>query len=381
MRNVLLVILAGSSALSLTVALAQSPQTNPANSPPPIGAGATTATLADCDRLVTLLEHQKPANAGITVEQVRTYKTGNNAQACHDALVRIDPAAAQNKQEGATNIVVQQPAPAVRVEQAAPQVTVQQTQPQVTVRQPQPEITVKQPAPTVTVDIPQPEIVVKMPRPEVNVAMVQPQVQVNQPPPQVQVTQQQPPQVEVQPAEPRVTVQQPGTQSNVQVQESDTPPTVHYERAEPRVVINQAPGQPNVRIEKADETQARGEPRREAAAPLAAAPGAASRQSISVAQLKKMNLYDARGNRLGDVEQVLQAQEGGKRHFVIGIGGFLGIGERHVVIPAENVVMRGNRLIVEGLTNDQIKTMPVFDRNNRGFREMEANATVDISSS
>jgi hypothetical protein len=33
MRNALLVILAGSSALSLTVALAQSPQTNPANSP------------------------------------------------------------------------------------------------------------------------------------------------------------------------------------------------------------------------------------------------------------------------------------------------------------------------------------------------------------
>jgi hypothetical protein len=29
-------------------------------------------------------------------------------------------------------------------------------------------------------------------------------------------------------------------------------------------------------------------------------------ENISVSQLKKMNLYDARGNRLGDVEQVLQ---------------------------------------------------------------------------
>jgi ABC-type uncharacterized transport system substrate-binding protein len=43
MRNVLLAILAGSSALSLTVALAQSPQTNPANSPTPNATGKLTA--------------------------------------------------------------------------------------------------------------------------------------------------------------------------------------------------------------------------------------------------------------------------------------------------------------------------------------------------
>jgi len=365
----------------MSVALAQSPQTNPPNSPTANATSAAAPTLADCDRLVTVLEARKPADAGVTVEQVRAYKTSNNAKACHDALLRIDPSAA-NSQDGATNIVVQQPAPAVRVDQAAPQVTVQQPQPQVTVRQPQPEITVRQPAPTVTVEIPQPEIVVKMPRPEVNVAMVQPQVQVNQPPPRVQVTQpQQQPQVQVQPAQPRVDVQQAGTQPNVQVQESNAPPTVKYERAEPKVVINQAKGEPKVRVENAQEAQRGGE--RDAASPSDRTQGlapTAGRQNIAVSQLKKMNLFDARGNQLGDVEQVIQGQDG-KRYIVVGVGGFLGIGEKHVLIPVENVVIRNNRLMTEGLTNEQVKTRPIFDRNNREFKEVDTNATLEIAAS
>jgi putative membrane protein len=217
----------------------------------------TAASPADCDRLETFLEQRHPANPGVSLEQVRTYRTSNNVQACHDALTRLEPNATQTKEgkPGAdTSIVVQQPTPSLHVEQAPPQVTVQQQQPQVTVRQPQPDITVRQAAPTVTVDIPQPEIIIRMPKPEVNVAMLQPQVQVNQPPPRVEVTQPpQQPQVQVQPAEAQVKVQQQaGTAPNVQVQESNTQPTVHFERAEPKVVVNQAQGQPQIRIEKED---------------------------------------------------------------------------------------------------------------------------------
>lgn len=378
MRNVFAaMILAGSSVLALSAALAQTPPNTTKDESTENSSAASAPTVADCDRLATVLEQRHPTNAGVTVEQVRAYKTENNAKACHDALVRLDPAAAQGNKEGATNIVVQQTAPAVRVDQAAPQVTVQQPQPQVTVRQPQPEISVRQPAPTVTVDIPQPEIVVKMPRPDVNVAMAQPQVQVNQPAPRVQVTQpEQQPQVQVQPAEPRVTVQQPGTQPNVQIQENTTAPTVHYERAEPKVVINQPQGQPKVRVEKAEESQG------EVASPANRTQGlapSAGRQSVAISQLKKMNLFDARGNQLGDVEHVLQAQDG-KRYIVVGVGGFLGIGEKHVLIPAENVVIRNNRLVTEGLTNDQVKTRPVFDRNNRDFKEVDANSTLEVAS-
>lgn len=92
-----------------------------------------------------------------------------------------------------------------------------------------------------------------------------------------------------------------------------------------------------------------------------------------------MKLYDPSGNQLGDVEQVIQAQDG-KRYIVVGVGGFLGIGEKHVLIPVENVAMRNNRLVTVGLTNDQVKTRPVFDHNNREFKDVDANATLEIAS-
>jgi hypothetical protein len=376
MRNALLTILTGSTALVASLAYAQAP-------------APAQATLADCDRLQAVLEQQRPANAGVTLDQVRTYRVDNNAQACRDALVKIDPTGGAG-----TNIVVQQPAPSVRVDQGAPNVTVQQQQPQVTVHQPQPEIMVRQPAPTVTIDIPQPEIVVRMPRPQVDVAMAQPQVQVTQPPPQVQVTQPQQPQVQVKPAEARVT-QQGDTTAKVQIEENKTPPAVQYERAEPKVVITQPQGQPEVRFEQIDQAQParqqqNAEQTQNAPQPNpqgrssagdsnrqqeAATTGVGNRQSLQVARLKMMYIFNPRGTRLGDVERVVQDQEG-KRHLVVGVGGFLGIGERHVAIPIERVVMRGGTLMVEGLPDEQIKSMPAF--NSRNYRELDNNATLEI---
>ena len=54
--------LLGSTALMAASALAQAPAPQP-------GTPATqNATVADCDRLITVLEQRRPANAGVTVE-------------------------------------------------------------------------------------------------------------------------------------------------------------------------------------------------------------------------------------------------------------------------------------------------------------------------
>jgi len=378
MRKTLFAIFTGSVTMipQMAPAQQQAPAAAPTTTAPAQPSVSSTATLADCDRLLVVLEQKRPANPGVTAEQVQAYKTGNNPQACRDALMRVDPDFIAGKTEGGTNIVVQQPAPSVQVEQAAPQVTVQQPQPQVTVRQPQPEILVRQPAPTVTIEIPQPEITVRMPKPEVNVAMAQPQVQVNQPPPNVQVTQPQQPQVQVQPSQPQVNLQQTGPSANVQVQENNAPPTVRFERAEPKVIINQAQGEPQVRMESAD-AGPQGGSQSGTSAPRTT--GVRNDQGMTVAKLKTLYLYNARGSRLGDVERVVEGQDR-KQFVVVGVGGFLGIGERHVAIPIENVVFRSDRLLLEGVSDDQLKSMPAFDRNNRALREVQANATVQISS-
>ncbi|MGE3539660.1 MAG: DUF4142 domain-containing protein [Candidatus Tectimicrobiota bacterium] len=296
-------------------------------------------------------------------------------------------------------IVIQQPAPTVQVEQASPQVTVQQPQPQVTVRQPQPEILVRQPQPTVTVDIPQPEIIVRMPRPDVDVAMAQPQVQVHQPQPQVHIAQSEAqPQVQVQSTQPQVSVQQEANRPDVQVQ-GENQPLVRYERAEPKVVVNQPQGQPQVRVETIGEgqqdrpaTAAQQDARSGSPAPSqpqqqatrsedteAQTTGAVSgAQALTVSQINRLNLYNGQGNELGDVERVVESSDG-TRYIVIGAGGFLGIGEKEVSIPLDRLTLRGDRLVIQGLTDDQIRAMPTMMKNDRSFRDLHEDQRVQIS--
>jgi hypothetical protein len=71
----ILLILTGSTAIA-SLALAQAP---PPSAPvaPAAAATQTAANPADCDRLETFLEQRHPANPGVTLEQVRTYRITN----------------------------------------------------------------------------------------------------------------------------------------------------------------------------------------------------------------------------------------------------------------------------------------------------------------
>src|ERR671910_903374 len=326
--------------------------------------------------------------------------------------IRDDVLGSTGQGREGTQITVQQPAPAVRVEQAAPQVTVQQQQPNVTVRQPNPEILVRQPAPTVTVNIPQPEIIVRMPQPEVNVAQAQPQVDVRQAQPNVQVTQPQQPQVQVTPAQPQVAVQQQGTQPNAQVQQAEGQPQIRYERAEPQVTVNQAQGQPNVRIERAEGQPAQGaqtqQPATTAQVPAPPAPPAtapaptttqtqtaatatqpsatgtvaagtgAARQFSSVSELEDMNVYNARGNQLGEVEDVLIGPNN-QTFLVVGFGGFLGLGERKVVLPLDRFQLQNDRLVIAGMEEEQLRALPAYTTGAQGYRSAETDFRTEVS--
>ncbi|WP_230533147.1 PRC-barrel domain-containing protein, partial [Microvirga roseola] len=158
-----------------------------------------------------------------------------------------------------------------------------------------------------------------------------------------------------------------------------------------RVVINQAEGQPNVRFEQQGEPNVRiqqqqarqiQQGQRQAAISeqqmeaTGALPGAGA---IAVSEINDMDLYNARGNELGDVERVVLGQDG-RQYLVIGAGGFLGIGERNVLIPMDQVAMRGDRLVIQGITEDQIRAMPAYDNSNRNtFRELENEQQVQIN--
>jgi predicted outer membrane protein/sporulation protein YlmC with PRC-barrel domain len=335
----------------------------------------------------------------------------------------------QAGQDGqASQIVVQQEAPTIQVEQASPVVSVQQPQPQVTVHQQRPQITVKQPQPTVTIDIPQPEITVRMPRPDVNVAMAQPQVEVNQPKPQVRIeTPPQQPQVQVNGSQPQVQVTRATGQPQVEVQRSDAQPEIRYEREQPRVVVSQPQGQPKVRYEtaQAGSDQAGGQAKgqttsqatdqtaqpsqqsaggstsaaqaNQAAAQQATdasalrdrinagdteatgsvASGASKTRTLSVSALENMNVYNAKGDELGDIDRVIVDGQG-KKYLVIGNGGFWGIGRDRVAFPLDRFWAGADRVVIRGVTEQDIENMDNYKSQFDTMKRLPANDRADL---
>lgn len=102
------------------------------------------------------------------------------------------------------------------------------------------------------------------------------------------------------------------------------------------------------------------------------------RHALAVSRLKDMNLYNANGDMLGDVEHVVSDGQG-RNSIVIGKGGFLGLGEKQVAIPLNNVVMRGDRLITRDLSDEQIKAMPEWKKGQQQT-DLDPGKTVQVRS-
>ena len=322
-------------------------------------------------------------------------------------------------------ITVQQPAATLQVEQAPPQVTVQQARPQVTVRQAQPEIIVRQAPPTITVQMPNPEIIVRMPEPEVNVTQGRPEVSVNVSAPTVSMVQPTAqPQVQIQPSQAQVTVQRPQAvagQDNVDIQRAGAP-IVRFERTgEARVVMNQQEGQPNIRFEKLAQGEAnagartgqqvattpagavtgvgaaalgvtrapvtaverRRLVRERLDADAVAAPGtfpvkAAATRPLRIVDLEKYNVYNLRGEQLGDVERIIMNTADNRQYAVISHGGFLGLFEDRVAIPLDRMFFRGDTLIIRGITEQELDALPDWRRLVPNQRELGDNMMVNV---
>ena len=67
---------------------------------------------------------------------------------------------------------------------------------------------------------------------------------------------------------------------------------------------------------------------------------------------------------IGEVKDVIINTQGTATGFVIGVGGFLGLGDKLVAVPFSSIevgdVVAGSRVIVVPVTKDQLKAAPTF---------------------
>ena len=91
---------------------------------------------------------------------------------------------------------------------------------------------------------------------------------------------------------------------------------------------------------------------------------------VTVTDWYKQNVYDPNDNKIGEVMDVLIDKSGKVTSLIVGVGGFLGAGEKEVAVPfdAVHVTNKDNNkwYLVMNTTKDDLKSAPGFkyDRNS-----------------
>ena len=123
-------------------------------------------------------------------------------------------------------------------------------------------------------------------------------------------------------------------------------------------------------------------PQRQAAGPAARISTSIPASSMTVTQWYKQNVYDPGDNKIGEIMDVLVDREGKITALIVGVGGFLGMGEKDVAIPfnAVQVTSKDNNkwYLVMNSTKDALKAAKGFkyDRDAMTWMPEDAPATT-----
>ena len=99
-----------------------------------------------------------------------------------------------------------------------------------------------------------------------------------------------------------------------------------------------------------------------AATTTAPATGTADqRQSVNGVSVKDnimgKNVYNENGDKVGDIRDVI-LEDDTVTHYIVGVGGFLGLGEHDVLLPKNSIQGNADRYTLSGYTKDQLKDLP-----------------------
>ena len=92
-------------------------------------------------------------------------------------------------------------------------------------------------------------------------------------------------------------------------------------------------------------------------------------QSVTVKDWYKQSVYDPSNNKIGEIEDVLLAPDGKVSALIVGVGGFLGMGEKDVAVPftaVKHTTKDGKVYLTLDTTKDVLKAAPglKYDRNS-----------------
>ena len=88
-----------------------------------------------------------------------------------------------------------------------------------------------------------------------------------------------------------------------------------------------------------------------------------------------MAVVNARGEELGEVERVVR--NGNDTYMIVEHGGwFFGLNDKEIALPIADVTMGEENVVLRGLTEEQIESMPGYDYGNEVALEGSDEVTV-----
>ena len=71
-------------------------------------------------------------------------------------------------------------------------------------------------------------------------------------------------------------------------------------------------------------------------------------------------VYNDKNEKVGDVDDLIIAPDSSVSYAIIGVGGFLGLGERQVAVPVNRFKNTEGRIVLPDATKDALQAMPSF---------------------
>ena len=97
---------------------------------------------------------------------------------------------------------------------------------------------------------------------------------------------------------------------------------------------------------------------------------------VTVSEYYKQSVYDTKDNKIGDVNDVLLDKDGQVSAVILGVGGFLGIGEKFGRLLAHQLVLEDVGIAAVQLPGTEQRT-PVDERHNLLQRDIGERARAE----
>ncbi|MFZ0789418.1 MAG: PRC-barrel domain-containing protein, partial [Chromatiaceae bacterium] len=102
----------------------------------------------------------------------------------------------------------------------------------------------------------------------------------------------------------------------------------------------------------------------------------ASAQAVRAEAIRGQEVLNQAGEKLGKVDKVVRDQATNHLYAVVGVGGFLGIGEKDVTMPLrEMTLLDGNLVTQSSSTTEELKQWPAYEASQ--YSELSANQVID----